>query len=221
MMFNKKRGKKIMSNRFILLVLFSVLALSPFVLYAQKKNLKVIKKGINVGAQNQKSAYGGFVNIKDMEVMDLSEANTQPDYIDFLYTYGQKTGINIMTPSSTSMGNFGTTYKHASEKWAEKNRGTLIYLENNKKNRSLYRSIKTNKDLENAFEESLLNIKEIDGYKRTVHGPNTRISSLSMGDYFIFKSNSGRGYAIGRIVDSQSGYQGYIRIDLFATQHEK
>lgn len=210
-----------MEYKFIYRILFFVVTVLPFSLFSQDENLKVVKKGINIGAQNHNSTHGGFVNIRDLEVLKLSEASSKTTSIDFIYTYGQKTGINILTPASSSMGSFGASYKHASEIWNVKNRGTLIYLQNTKENRSLYRSIKSNVDLEKAFEKSLINVKQLDDYKRTLHGPNSRISSLSMGDYFIFKSNSGRGYAMGRIVDFIKGYQGHIRVDLLATQFEK
>lgn len=188
--------------------------------FAQRDNSKVQKKGVNIGAQNQKSSYGGLLNIKSLSAMTLLEAGQSSGEIDIVYTYGNTTGINLLTPSSPSMSSFGSTYKNASEQWSEKNRGTLVYLENNRASREIYRSVKVNADLESAFEKAIQKVSEVSDYKRSKHGPNTRISALSVGDYFVFKSNSGRGYAIGRIVDLQPGYQGFIRVDLLTTSYE-
>lgn len=210
-----------MKDKINKILLYLFLAWLPLGLSAQDPEAKVLKKGISVGAQNQKSQFGGFVNIAGLEVLDLQTANGSPQDIDFVYTYGQKTKINILTPSSPSMGSFGATYKAASGEWEQKNRGSLIFVENNKENRKLYRGVKRNKDLEAAYEKAIDAVKEVSDYKRTIHGPNTRIRELSIGDYFIFRSNDGRGYAMGRIVDYKAGYQGHIRIDVLATNNKK
>lgn len=179
---------------------------------------KVERKTITLGAQNQKSAHGGFVDLRTGQVYSLSDVGPNQGVIDLIYTYGTGTKLNLMMPSSTGLQHFGAAYKaQVFEGWDQKNRGTLLALENNRENRRIFRNISTDQDLADTYEEFLANISDRSDYVKVDHGPAARIKKMEIGDYVFVRSRDRGLLAMGRIVDVEPGFQGHITIDFKVT----
>lgn len=186
--------------------------------HVAQSQTKVERKTITLGAQNQKSTYGGFVDLSSGMVYSLSDVNQNQQSIDLVYAYGTGTKINLMMPSSTGLQHFGASYRaQVYASWDQKNRGTLLAIESNRDNRRLFRGVTTNEQLEEVYEEVLRTIHNRPGYIKADHGPGARIKLMEIGDYILVKSRDRDVFAIGRIVDAEPGFQGYITIDFKVT----
>lgn len=182
------------------------------------KAQKLTRHTITMGAQNQKAAYGGFADLITGNVYSLSNIAGHQSTIDLIYAYGSKTTINLMMPSSTGLQYFGSVYKtQVYAAWKKKNRGSIVVLENNKENRKLYKTVKTNQQLEDAYSHAASTIKNRPGYSRTSHGPSARVRHINIGDYILIKSRDRGIYAIGRVVNGEKGYTGNVTIDFKVT----
>lgn len=194
-----------------MVILFVFLGLDAFA----QDNAKVSRRAITLGAQNQKSIYGGFVDLKTGSVYNLSDVRPNHHTIDLIYAFGSSTGVNLMLPSSTGLNAFGASYRaQVYNGWEQKNRGTLIALEDNRENRRWFRAVKNNKQLLAAYDHALRSVNSRPGYTKTNHGPAARIRQLNIGDYFALRSRDRNVYAIGRITDVKEGYQGYVTLDM-------
>lgn len=178
-------------------------------------NKRVTRRTVTLGAQNQKSLYGGFADLLTGKVYSLADVRPNQADIDLVYAYGSSTSYNLMLPSSAGLRSFGASYRaQVADAWTQRNRGTLVALENNKENRKLFRSVKNNKQLLDAYDQAVKEVNSRPGYSRTLHGPSARIQKLNIGDYFVLRSRDRNVYAIGRIVDVKEGYQGYVTLDV-------
>lgn len=208
--------KRTTTKNFLLSVCFFICGMLGTV-YGQK----VTKHTITMGAQNQKAAYGGFVDLITANVYSLSNVGGHQASIDLIYVYGKSTKYGLMMPSSSGLRYFGKNYRDkVYAAWKQKNRGILVALENNKANRKLYKSIKTNQQLEDAYTHAVTTVSQRPGYKKGDHGPTARLNRLNIGDYVLVKSRDRGIYAIGRIVNGEAGYQGNITIDFKITTKE-
>lgn len=186
--------------------------------YAQDKE-KVAKKTITLGAQNQKATYGGLTDLREGNVYYLKDGSSNQKSIDLVYGFGTTTTANLMVPSSVGLKFFGALYKEQIfEKWQDKNRGSLVVLPNNKETKNIYKKIKTNQDLVNAFNNAVKSVSARNDYVKANHGPSARVSKLEIGDYVLIKSTDRNLYAMGQIVDIETGFQGSIRIDFKITK---
>lgn len=184
--------------------------------FAEDGNKKLKKITIVLGAQNSNAPYGGFADLMKNEVFFLDEATENQKSIDMVYTYGSKTGLNIMTPSSISMGSFGKRYKDAViGNWKTRNRGSFLVLRDSREARKLYKQIKLNKQLVELYSKTVQTIMLQDDYSKDNHGPGARVRGLNVGDFILFRSRGvKRGvYAMGRVVNWKKGYEGEVTID--------
>ncbi len=180
-----------------------------------------------LGAHGIKATKGNFADLKAEKVMDLEEASAHQQEADLVYTYGSKTGGNLMVPASSGLKFFGKTYKEkVFEDWAHKNYGALLLLEGNSDNSKRFKGIKTNIDLRKAYKQALKEVRNREGYKRTVHGPNSRVYGFKEGDIvFLLINSREKGIlsmvdseeqeilAIGRISSITKGYAGQVKIE--------
>lgn len=203
----------IVSKRLVLLVCFLTLGGLTF---AQDGNKKLKKITIVLGAQNSNASYGGFADLIKNEVFYLDEATENQKSIDVVYAYGTKTGLNLMTPSSLSMGSFGTRYKDAViGNWKTRNRGSFLVLRDSREARKLYKQTKLNKQLVELYTNTIQTVMLQDDYSKDDHGPGARVRSLNVGDFILFRSRGvKRGvYAMGRVINWEKGYEGEVTID--------
>src|SRR5690554_3136266 len=144
-------------------------------------NVRVSRRTVTLGAQNQKAIYGGFVNLATGSVYSLADVGPHQGAIDLIYAYGSSTGINLMLPSSAGLRSFGSHYRsQVAEGWEQRNRGTLIALENSRDSRRLFRGVKTNQQLLAAYDQALSGVNSRPGYSKTLHGPAARIRQLNI-----------------------------------------
>src|SRR5690606_1622801 len=64
---------------------------------------KLKKTTVTIGAQNQKSAHGGFADLLTEKVYSLSTVSGHEGDIDLVYAWGKTTKVNLMAPSSPSL----------------------------------------------------------------------------------------------------------------------
>lgn len=182
---------------------------------------KVNRIMIRFGGQHADAVEGGFANLKTGEVYHLNEATKKQGDVDLVYAYGETTAINLMTPSSSSVGLFGSRYRtQVVERWEVKNSGTLVAAGNTKALRKSFKTIKTNKQLIQKYNAIVKSLPEQDYYNQKNHGPSARIRELAIGDYVLFRSRSKeRGmYAVGRVVGLEKGTRGEVMIDFKITK---
>lgn len=199
------------------LVLYAIPFVTLFALqslntaYAQNKKLK--RYALNLGGQSNKTK-GGFVNLEQGKVLGLPAAYANRSQVDFVYAYGKNTGINLMAPGSSRLGGFGSYRKNVKEQWDVLNKGRFINLTQSKEARKLFKKMKTHLQLINAYEESIKNVKSLPNYQLLTHGPSLSLRQMQVGDVFLFKSLESNIYAIGRIMDVKTGFNGDIQIDI-------
>lgn len=185
------------------------------------KAQNVTRHTITLGAQNQKSAYGGFADLITGNTYSLSNVVGKQGTIDLIYAYGSTTKINLLTPSSSGLRFFGKSYRdQVYTAWKKKNRGSIVVLENNKENRKLYKRVKTNEQLQDAYSHAASTVTGRPGYKRSSFGPAARVMHLNIGDYILIRSRDRGIYAMGRIVNGETGYTGNVTIDFKVTTIE-
>lgn len=176
-------------------------------------NDKLKKYSVTLGAQSNKTK-GGFMNISQGEVLQLSGASRKQNDIDFLYAYGKSTGINLIVPSSSRLKGFGSYRRNVMDKWSVLNKGSFVNMMHDKSARQLFKKVKTNGQLVKAYKGALKKVKTLRDYKVITHGPALSLRRMEVGDIFLFKSAGKNIYAIGRLVASNPGYSGDILIDL-------
>lgn len=201
-----------------LLVFFSFclwfIVANPSAVMAQDET-RVIRRTVTLGAQNQKSLYGGFVDLATGRVYSLSDVHSNQAIIDLIYAFGSSTGVNLMLPSSAAVGNFGSHYRtQVAQAWKKRNRGSLVALKDDRGTRRLFKSIKNNQQLREAYDQAQQEVNSRPGYSKALHGPGARIQKLETGDFFVLHSRDRNIFAIGRLVDLKEGYQGYVTLDL-------
>lgn len=132
-----------------------------------------------------------FADMKQGKVMDLKQASSNQEGVDLLYAHGESSRANLMLPSSGSLEYFGQPQlESVSHTWTHKNRGSLITLEGSAENTGLFEKIRNVKQLDQAYEKALEQLGQRQGYDRSVHGPNARVSGLEVGDLVFLLVNS-------------------------------
>lgn len=182
---------------------------------------------LELGGHGSRATKGNFVDMKNGKVLMLKEAFAHQPEVDLLYTYGKNTGATLMVPASEGIRFFGTRYKEqVYEAWTRKNRGELIALEGSRENRKMFKEIRNNLQLRQAYARALKEVGKREGYKRWVHGPNARIHSLKSGGIvFLIINSRDKGIlsligseeqeilVVGRISSIEEGSNGEIAID--------
>ena len=190
-----------------------VAALSFGAAFAQKKSSKLKKSVFLIGAQNQSSKYGSLVDLKGKKVYKIADVPEQED-IDFMYAYGKSTKLVLMTPTSGNVRNYGKNYREKiGEGWYNKNNGRFVVIKDRKQAKKLYKSLKTKADLEDAYAFKAKEVKTLEDYKLTTHGPSKSVVDLQMGDVILFRSYDRKFYAVGMIKDYEEGFKGHIEIE--------
>lgn len=174
---------------------------------------KLKKYSITLGAQSNKTN-GGFINLSQGEVLRLPGVFSKQNDIDFIYAFGQSTGINLIVPSSGRLNEFSSYKKDVVGKWSVLNKGSFINLKQSKSAKQLFKKVKTNDQLVNSYKESQKSVKSLPDYKLLTHGPAASLRGMQVGDIFLFKSAEKNIHAIGRVVSATQGFSGEILIDL-------
>jgi len=179
---------------------------------AQGNDQKITKAHLVLDAQNNKSGTG-FVDLRSATAHNFMQAAMGQGDIDIVYAHGKTTGINLMTPASSGLRYFGAFKSTIHENWKVKNKGTLIALGNAKEIRKAFKKLKTSEDIKNAYDRAARTVMLREDYSKGRHGPSSRIQRLEIGDYFVFRSKGRKIYAMGRVVNRQSGFSGSVSID--------
>lgn len=183
-----------------------------------QNNKKVKSFLLAIGGHNQDAEYGSLIDLKNEKAIKVADVSYSGD-IDLIYAYGKTTNANLMTPNSTSISQFGTTYKNEiSDGWEVKNRGMMLVLKSSKENKSLFKNLKKSEDVENLYMETVKTIKEVPDYSLLRNGPARRVTDLEIGDLILFRSQSKKMYAAGYVVGYTEGTKGMIDIDFKVTQ---
>ncbi|WP_461534020.1 serine hydrolase domain-containing protein [Sinomicrobium sp.] len=182
---------------------------------------------LTLSAQSAKNGVGSFADLKKEEVMNLKEATAHQLETDLVYAFGKSTGSTLMVPASGSLRFYGKANREkVYSAWDHKNLGELLTLESGRESSKLFKDIKTNIDLREAYAQALKEVDKREGYRRSIHGPNTRIYKLQPGDIVFLLINSRdekilsyisseeqEVLAVGRVRSIDEGYRGTITID--------
>lgn len=202
---------------FAAVLVLSCLLLQSFTLQGSKAARKPVDKlrkySLVLGAQAHKTS-GGFVDLSRGDAMQVTAAAARQSDIDFVYVFGATTGINLITPSSSRLDAFSSYKRTVSGRWTTLNKGRLINVLQDKASRQLFKKVKTREDIAKAFTEAQKRVKEFPDYSVGTHGPAISLRNVQVGDVFIFKSSDKNIYAIGRVVNHQTGFGGTIQLDL-------
>lgn len=204
-----------MMRKISTLILLSFLALGTAVAQSGSLNKFILQ----IGGHNQNSAYGSLLDLKEEKVYKVDEGSERQGDIDLLYAWGKSTSANLMTPSSNGLTQFGALYRDKIDgEWETKNGGLLVVLKDTRKNKKLYRNLKTGDDIQKLYTETAKTIKDKPDYALTKYGPSRRLVDLQVGDLVLFRSIGRKFYAAGTILHIEEGYRGEIEIEFKVSQ---
>ena len=177
----------------------------------RKDSLKMFS--VSLGAQSNRQT-GGLLDVSNGKVFRLLEATGHQKEVDIVYVYGKSTKLNLLTPASSRIKDFGKNLRQGmAGAWSVFNKGYLINIRHGKQARKLYRKVRTAAELIAAYKRTKTMVKQFADYSSLVNGPARSIRKISPGDIIVFKSSDKGLYAMGRVVDYSPGYQGVIRMD--------
>ncbi|NGM61305.1 hypothetical protein G5B30_05165 [Sphingobacterium sp. SGG-5] len=205
-----------MMNRFFCIALLAVFSVSAV---SAQNNNKVKRFLLAIGGHHQGAEYGSIVDLKAQKTYKVAEAAEHQGDIDLLYAYGTTTKANLLTPNSSTVRLFGPNYKtKISEAWDVKNRGMMVALKADKRNKKIFKKLKKNADIEKLYVETVKSVRDLPDYKLLRNGPARRLVDLQIGDLVIFRSQDRKFYAAGLVVNLKTGTKGMIDIDFKITQ---
>ncbi|WP_461534031.1 hypothetical protein [Sinomicrobium sp.] len=195
-------------------VMLSV-AVCCFVGVSQTHAQKLKKESMIIGAHGTNAKEGNCVDLTNGKIYDMNFATLHQGDIDIVYGYGSKTGVNIMTPSSSSIRHFGKNMREKIyEGWDTKNKGILIAVSSKEKDvKKAFRKAKNREALEEVYKKAAGAVTLRDDYERLRHGPGVRLTRMEIGDLIVFRSVEKDLYAVGQIVNHAKGYSGTITVD--------
>lgn len=182
-------------------------------LFAQEKiglrNFTAVVQGQNVKDAKQ------FISFKQRKVLSLLDASYTPEDIDLAFMYGNNTGLNLLSPTSTAIASFAPKFKiNITDGWDIKKEASIIVLRDIVKVQMQFKTIATAAEIANLFTYYELNISALPGYKGRDFGPADGLSRLQVGDIILFKSFTSDGlYAMGNVKSAVKAYTGEMVID--------
>lgn len=197
-------------RKFLSVVLLSILVVGTAVAQSGKVNKFVLQ----IGGHGVKAPYGSLIDLKEGKLYKIKEGSERQGDIDLLYAWGKNTHANLMAPTSNGLKQFGANYRDKiGGEWETKNNGLMVVIKASKKNKKLYKGLKTGDDIQKLYTETAKTIKDQPDYALTKHGPSRRLHSLEVGDLVLLRSVTRKFYAAGTIRNIKEGFNGEIEIE--------
>lgn len=168
---------------------------------------------ITLGSYNNQNVGGAF-DLKTGGAYSITSAADATEHIDMLLLRSSSTEMNLMVPANSGVTAWGSS-KHIPDEWATRNNGTMVRLPNPSEYEvNLFENAETVQDIQDAFDEMEVEVKNRPGYSSTNDGPSGRVRSIGTGDIILFKSASRDVIAIMKVGEIVPGAAGSMQLQV-------
>lgn len=153
-----------------------------------------------------------FMDISGGLVYELQGASEHPEDIDFVMLYDPATGFNIITPPDINRLSSSEIGRIINNTWLNKNRAIVFKLESSDIASDLFKSVKTSKELRDAYEQTLSNLSGT--ADPAVYGPGKSLSDIKKGDLIFFHSEDRQFYALLKVFKTDQDNGAVIEFEI-------
>lgn len=177
------------------------------------KNSDLPLMGVTIGS-NTNTTYGSYANLLTGEVYAAGSTNANAAGIDLIFQNSGTTAANFLTPASASLNAFPATFSIVNE-WEQINNGSMIRLRSIALEQAIpFDSIKTSKQLLDAYDAATTLVTTIPDYNAVNDGPADRVRSLQKGELVFFRSGDKQLTAVIRITSIVTGNAGSMAAEI-------